>query len=323
MNLVTERLHLRPLSEADIEDIHLLNSTEGVARFNTIGIPGELKDTRKLLQPYFEEVGKEVRHRYSWVIQYGKTEEFMGEIGMNLAPQRYKMGKMYYNLLPEYWGKGYATEAVRTVLKFGFTALKLHRMEAGCAVGNIASIRVLEKVGMQMEAQRRKVLPLQQGWSDNYEFAILERDYFQAMENEKPIVVGQSFDVPAPVLWKAITDHGEMIGWYFDNIPAFEPNIGFKTQFNVVSNGRDFLHMWEVTQVIPGKKIAYSWKYPDYPGEGEASFEISEDGDQTHLTVTMVGIETFPQDIPEFTRESCRNGWNYFIKNRLKEYLQQ
>ena len=86
---------------------------------------------------------------------------------------------MYYNLLPEYWGKGYATEAVRAVLKFGFTVLKLHRMEAGCAVGNIASIRVLKKVGMQMEAQRRKVLPLQQGWTDNYEFAILDTDFDQ------------------------------------------------------------------------------------------------------------------------------------------------
>jgi len=103
----------------------------------------------------------------------------MGEIGMNLAPQRYKMGKLYYNLLPVYWGKGYATEAVRAVLKFGFRVLKLHRMEAGCAVDNIASIRVLEKVGMQMEGQRRKVLPLQQGWSDNYEFAILDTDFDQ------------------------------------------------------------------------------------------------------------------------------------------------
>ena len=90
MNLVTERLHLRPLSEADVDDIHLLNSTEAVARFNSIGIPGELRDTRNLLQPYFEEVGKEVRHRYSWVIRYGKTEEFMGEIGMNLAPNAIK-----------------------------------------------------------------------------------------------------------------------------------------------------------------------------------------------------------------------------------------
>ncbi|HMB61757.1 MAG TPA: GNAT family protein, partial [Eudoraea sp.] len=77
------------------------------------------------------------------------------------------------------WGKGYATEAVRAVLKFGFRVLKLHRMEAGCAVDNIASIRVLEKVGMQMEGQRRKVLPLQQGWSDNYEFAILDTDFDQ------------------------------------------------------------------------------------------------------------------------------------------------
>jgi RimJ/RimL family protein N-acetyltransferase len=50
-------------------------------------------------------------------------------------------------------------------------------MEAGCAVENYASIRVLEKVGMQKEGRRRKVLPLQNGWSDNFEFAILDGDF--------------------------------------------------------------------------------------------------------------------------------------------------
>ena len=159
--------------------------------------------------------------------------------------------------------------------------------------------------------------------SEYFEFAILEGDYFRAIENRKPIVVEQTFNVSAPLLWNAITDQGEMIRWYFDNIPAFESRVGFKTQFNVVSNGRDFLHVWEVTEVIPGKKFTCSWNYRDYPGEGEVAFEISEDGDQTRLTVTMVGIETFPRDIPEFKRERCREGWNYFIKNRLKEYLQQ
>lgn len=54
--------------------------------------------------------------------------------------------------------------------------LKLHRIEAGCAVGNIASIKVLEKAGMIREGRLRQVLPLKSGWSDNFQYSILETD---------------------------------------------------------------------------------------------------------------------------------------------------
>lgn len=58
----------------------------------------------------------------------------------------------------------------------GFETLQLHRIEAGCAVGNIGSMTVLEKVGMFREAHTRKLLPLKSGWSDNYRYAILSTD---------------------------------------------------------------------------------------------------------------------------------------------------
>jgi RimJ/RimL family protein N-acetyltransferase len=75
-----------------------------------------------------------------------------------------------------YWGKGFGTESLNTILDFGFKELNLHRIEAGCAVDNIASIKVLEKVGMIREGRKRQVLPLKSGWSDNFEYAIVETD---------------------------------------------------------------------------------------------------------------------------------------------------
>jgi len=62
------------------------------------------------------------------------------------------------------------------VIKYGFDILQLHRIEAGCAVENIGSIKVLEKVGMTREGRGRKVLPLKSVWSDNFEYSILETD---------------------------------------------------------------------------------------------------------------------------------------------------
>ena len=78
-----------------------------------------------------------------------------------------------------HWGQGYATEAVKAVLRFGFETLKLHRIEAGCAIANVGSIKVLEKSGMALEGRRREILPLKSGWSDNFSYAILESDYQQ------------------------------------------------------------------------------------------------------------------------------------------------
>ncbi len=93
-----------------------------------------------------------------------------------LRNKKFNSAEVWFKLNPRYWGKGYATEALTVLINFGFNNLKLHRIGAGCAVDNKASARVLEKVGMQHEGRHRKILPLKSGWSDNFEYAILESD---------------------------------------------------------------------------------------------------------------------------------------------------
>jgi len=138
---------------------------------------------------------------------------------------------------------------------------------------------------------------------------------------ETVVEVEEIFNVAPIVVWTAITEIDQMKQWYFENIPAFVPTIGFKTEFNVRSTDRDFYHLWEIKEVIKLKKISYSWKYRELTGESIVSFTLLDLGDQTKLNVTCVGLESFPDDIPEFTYESCLAGWNYFIKMRLKKYL--
>jgi hypothetical protein len=69
-------------------------------------------------------------------------------------------------------------------------------------------------------------------------------------KDEAPIVVEQNFDRSVSDVWNAITDVGEMRGWFFDNIPDFKAEVGFRTQFLVESTDRSLLHLWEVTEVI-------------------------------------------------------------------------
>ena len=137
------------------------------------------------------------------------------------------------------------------------------------------------------------------------------------------IVITQVYQVPKERLWTAITDLEEMRQWYFPNLPAFEPRLGFKTSFNVEAPSRDFLHQWEVTEVEEGKYIAYSWEYPDMEGLAFVSFLLEEvTVDTSKLTLIDHIVEDFPSKYPEFQRESGVEGWTYFIKERLKNYLE-
>ena len=138
---------------------------------------------------------------------------------------------------------------------------------------------------------------------------------------DSPVIVEQLFKKPVNLVWKAITELDQMRLWYFDNIPYFKAEIGFTTQFNVKAPSRDFLHIWEVTEVIPQKKITYNWTFKDYDGSGDVTFELFEQNSQTLLRLTNIVIEDFDDAIPEFRRESCLAGWNYFIKDRLVSFI--
>lgn len=140
-------------------------------------------------------------------------------------------------------------------------------------------------------------------------------------DTKEAIIVEQTFNRPVYKVWSAITRADLMRQWFFDNMESFKPAVGFETQFNVQSGDRDFLHMWKITEVVPLKKIRYNWKYGGYPGDSTVAFELFEQHEQTMLRLTHTGMESFPGDIPEFSRESCEEGWHYFIKKSLKEYL--
>jgi uncharacterized protein YndB with AHSA1/START domain len=138
---------------------------------------------------------------------------------------------------------------------------------------------------------------------------------------DEPIIIEQAFNSSVKSVWDSLTDIKLMRNWYFENIPAFKPEIGFETQFEVQSNDRIFLHKWKVIEVQPLKQIKYTWVFEDYAGKSTSNFELCEQNNLTKLKLTVEVQENFPEDIPEFKRESCIEGWEYFINNRLKNYL--
>ena len=102
----------------------------------------------------------------------------------------------------------------------------------------------------------------------------------------------------------------------------FKPEPGFETRFNVSCEGRDYSHHWRVTDVVPEVRIAYDWRYDGFPGDSTVVWQLSELPNGTRLRLTHDGIETFPQDNPVLSRESTEQGWRYFLRESLRNFLE-
>ena len=178
MQLQTQRLLLRELITEDLNAIHEMNSLPEVDQYNTLGLPENIGATEKLLNDWLLEQQTQSRLHYVFGIADIASNVFIGMIGLRLGKPKYRNAEVWYKFFPDHWGKGYATEALKELLRFGFNDLNLHRIEAGCAVENIGSVKVLEKAGMIREGRTRKLLPIRGEWADNYGYAILEEDFF-------------------------------------------------------------------------------------------------------------------------------------------------
>ena len=108
--------------------------------------------------------------------------------------------------------------------------------------------------------------------------------------------------------------------WYFD-LKEFKPQVGFEFEFIVEHEGNSYHHLCSVTDVIPEKKIAYTWRYKGEPGDSLVTFELFPDGDKTRLKLTHTGIETFPKT-PAYARKNFEAGWTAIIGSELKQFVE-
>jgi len=175
ITFTTDRLIIRDLIYTDLDFIHLLHSNPKVQRYATLDIPQSINESKDYLKNYIEQRHLSPRKEYGFCISLINKVP-IGLIGLSKGLSKFKNAELWFKLHPDYWGKGYVTESALQVIKFGFEKLSLHRIEAGVATENIDSIKVLEKIGMQREGLRRKILPIRGEWKDNFHYAILEDD---------------------------------------------------------------------------------------------------------------------------------------------------
>lgn len=142
------------------------------------------------------------------------------------------------------------------------------------------------------------------------------------MKNE-PFVIERTYDAPVEKVWKAITDVNDMKQWYFD-LPAFKPVVGTEFSFEGGPPEKSYLHLCKVKEVIPNKKLSYSWRYDGYPGDSLVTFELFPEGKKTRVKLTHSGLETFaPANNPDLDKKNFEAGWNDIIGKLLKDFVEK
>jgi len=135
------------------------------------------------------------------------------------------------------------------------------------------------------------------------------------------VVIERTFNAPIAKVWRAITDVDQMRAWYFD-LKKFKPEVGFEFEFSVEHEGMTYHHLCRVTEVVPQKKIAYTWRYKGEPGDSLVTLELFAEDDNTRVKLTHTGIETFPKT-PAYARKNFESGWTAIIGTELKQFVEQ
>lgn len=138
----------------------------------------------------------------------------------------------------------------------------------------------------------------------------------------QPFVIERTYHSSVEKIWKAITDKTEMKKWYFD-LTEFVAEPGFEFSFTAGTPENPYHHLCKIVEAIPLQKLSYTWRYDGYAGNSIVSFDLLPVGNETKLTLTHLGLETFPDSNPDLAKENFAKGWTHIIGSSLKEHLER
>ncbi|MGB8648730.1 MAG: GNAT family protein [Anaerolineae bacterium] len=179
MILTTERLVLRDFVEEDWPAVLAYQSKPEYLRYYawTERTP---KEVRAFVGMFLAHQRSDPRSKFQLAATLKTTGQLIGNCGIRMKAAGAHEADVGYELDPAHWGQGYATEAARAMVRFGFTELKVHRISSWCIADNVASAHVLEKLGMRQEGRLHENEYFKGRWWDTLFYAILEQEYIGA-----------------------------------------------------------------------------------------------------------------------------------------------
>jgi RimJ/RimL family protein N-acetyltransferase len=175
--LRTARLTLRPYEPGDLAFLHSMFGREDVTRYLPWG-PMDLEAARAKLEQRLAQRSIGVDRKAIVLLGVeAATGRPVGEFMLRLASPEHRQGELGWTVHPDFQGRGFGTEGAGEMLRIGFENLGLHRISAECDPRNVASMRVMEKLGMRREALFIEAELIQGEWVDSMVYGLLASEW--------------------------------------------------------------------------------------------------------------------------------------------------
>ncbi len=176
MNLATQRLILREYNSDDWSTVFAYQADPKYLEYYPWH-ERNATDVKTYIQKFIDWQHEHPRLKYQLALTLALHKQVIGSCGIRLSEAKAHQAELGYEIAPSCWRQGYATEAARGMLKFGFTELHLHRIWASCLAENTGSKRVMEKIGMQPEGHLRENRWMKGRYWDTLVYSILKSEW--------------------------------------------------------------------------------------------------------------------------------------------------
>jgi len=177
LTIKTDRLILRPFEKSDLEHVLSYYALPDVQRY----LDWKARDKVEA-KSAFEQMRKQTRltrpgEVLTLAIVRKSDGRVIGHVSLRYTDATAMQGEIRFAVAPAFRRKGFASEAVRAAMNFGFDEFKLHRIFARTAGGNDASAKLLRGLGLRLEAHYREHALFQGEWDEELHFAVLDREW--------------------------------------------------------------------------------------------------------------------------------------------------
>jgi len=175
--LDTNRLKLRPFQDSDCHPFAAYRSDPLVAKYQGWEAPYTLEQAAAFIETIKNKTPTALGEWYQLAIEIKANRQMIGDCAFYLLAEDSRQAEIGFTLARAYQGQGYAHEAVGRLLDYLFKELDLYRVRANCDVENLASSKLLERLGLRREAHFVENLWFKGRWSSEYWYGILQREW--------------------------------------------------------------------------------------------------------------------------------------------------
>jgi ribosomal-protein-alanine N-acetyltransferase len=162
--LHTERLHLRKMKVSDSSNLFKIWSDPDVTKFMNVSCFTNENQAKEMIN-LLDDLSRDSKAiRFSIIKK--ESNEIIGSCGYNSLDFENEKAEIGYDIAKSFWGRGYASEAISSLLDYGFSSLKLNRIEAKADPGNVNSIKLLQKLNFTFEGTLRQYEKIEGKFND-------------------------------------------------------------------------------------------------------------------------------------------------------------